>query len=253
MSTKTVAVRQGLRGIKTKNGKSTFTATIYDLPLKTYTPLPNGFNLELAEEVFKIIENTQLLWDQDSWRNPVWMDPGAPEYDEIVEKIEAITADMKKPVCGATMCFAGWATECSRMDWVIDGGWFKLVNEQGTQLPQRVAINQYIDQVLIKQDDPVYADLIECCGPDDGPPTLFEDMPAPLVTNLKKRGFSELTHASFSAGAVAKRLLGIGDDKLGLFQASNDLEEIRRIIDFYAARGGRLSQADVRDYIHGDY
>ena len=227
----------------TRNGVNTWTANVFRTPLKKYTPLENGFNLELANDVYDTISKNPYLWNQASWRDVDVLDPDFGSEQLLANsKMVAFEMELDKPACGTTMCFAGWATELVKVDWVVDAYWFDKINRtQATEMedPNGTLFDlvNYAEMVLLPN---VPGDLVDLDNQ-----MAWTNLPEPLSKRLVARGFTPRTHHLGTVQDAGQEALGIDHDRLGLFSAGNNLDQIRTIIDGYAKYGPKPTKAQV--------
>jgi len=252
MTTKTVTTNEhGYEVVQTSNGVATRTRLVTRHPHRTYTPLPNGFNAELAQAVLAAIQDNELLWDQGAWRdlallrNPevqplLQTQPAASRYvDEsgtVVPGLPELTTS-----CGTVMCAAGWAVELTEGDWVIDA---EMVEDWARHQVDRNRAWRWAEyySAMALAPKTLWADAHAMA--------TIESMPLELRLQLAARGFSDATHVVVSAHFQALTVLGLADtavpDVLELFSEDNDLPMLRRIVDIYTEHGPWPSR-EVRD------
>ena len=216
---KTITEADGRRVITTTNGVNTTTEALYVFAPKDYAPLPNGFVRELADDIIGYVERGQgRLWGQGSWRsilNDGYL--GSETLEAIAELNPALVAGASYDRCGTTMCVAGWATELTAADWVVD---VAAIRKGSTD---------WDDLVLVPRAE--WADRLHDT-------TTLPLTAGRYVEDLKKRGFSSDTHVAVEAATYAERALGLKDgDTLNLFGASNTWWKVRGIIDAYTEFG----------------
>lgn len=226
------------RTIVTTNGVTTKTAAVYVGSIKDYTPLENGFNRALADEIVGIVESSQgRLWNQGHWREffGQW---DAPVDRDVLEALNPALVDPKdaNERCGTTMCIAGWAGELTGADWVVDltlgkAGW-----------------TSFDDWVLIRREDlATDGSMREDFGPFNN---------SNYAEPLKKRGFSRETHAAVLVSDYARHALGIGTDPLMLFDGDNSWARVLGCIDAYTEYGPHFlpgEKLEVYTLAHGSY
>ena len=246
MTNRTITTKDGMSGVETTNGIATWTASVFKLPMKAYKPLDNCFNAELAQAVLEIIHTHRALWRQTSWRT-LMFDPPTAEAQRQVKALSAFEQDEKNPVCGTSMCFAGWVNELTHVDWVIDGEAIKkaqldgsssvLVKKDGMSVPGFVYdIGSWTDTILVRKSP-------------EPPPVSYDKTWAYLPTTLKgclaTRGFTEATHDLCSVEYAARVALGLKWDILELFRADNSMDDIEKIVAYYTANGTQLTNAQL--------
>lgn len=227
--------------IRTVNGVNTTTGAVWVKEIKVFEPLPNGFNLALANEVYAHIEANPLLWDQNSWRRLLdateitseGMDP------KELASLLAYEQDLDAPACGTAMCFAGWASELAGADWVADG----------TTLRQRRNLGM-IEYVLVPLD---VANKVTLEHPDNELwlREIKDGLSEEAYSHVVSRGFSDKTHCLTNVEGYALMQLGLGSDWLDMFGGYNDLEKIRVCIDTYA-QWGPVKNSDLGDYFNDE-
>lgn len=231
---KTLTVADDHRIITTTNGAETTTEAFYLRELKDFTPLPNGFNLALANEIIDFVESTSgALWYQGSWREILgrWMDE---DKAEAVAKLNPTLVTSEAERCGTTMCIAGWAAELTGVDWFVDAEMAKA------------GLTAFDHMVIVRRDDPAATDSGMT---DDSPLHLGLDSThsEAYAKAMARRGFSPETHTTVEASTYAAYALGIPEayDTLNLFGAGNTWWKVRGIIDAYAHFGpvGELSMS----------
>mgnify|MGYP001791606731 FL=1 len=244
MSIKTIAKRARGYIITTKNGAKTTTGSFYTRTLKTYTPLENGFNKELADDVLNIISENEALWNQGEWRKVFdlkagddyldnqWMSP--QQVQAQVSSMIAFDADKTAPTCGTAMCFAGWVAELTGADFVIDADAIKAYTKG--KLQKRV-VDYYANNLLIARPDP--ADPV--INSNYHLTTDWQsnnNVPDDLAKMLVKRGFTPATHYIGDIGDYASVALGRIQGS-PLFQESNSIENIEKIVNTHVEHGPR--------------
>lgn len=243
---KTIEIRDDGPVAVTTNGATTITALLYANGLPETTPLPNGFNRELADWVVGIIEEREgHLWDQGVWRR------SASEY-ELNPELD-IPADAEHP-CGTAMCFAGWTAELSGSDHVYDAlvvkararnEWtfdFATVGGEVREIDLSV-LEHYNDDVVVPRDDPAMKDLISGSFVRN----IGYDLDKSAADYLYARGFDAEKHAVVSLVDYAGHVLGINlyhrnadgtaawhtTDPLELFEGDNTWSKVKGTIDAY--------------------
>jgi len=224
----TLLERDGMTGVLTEGEHApTWTASVYKEKMKTYEPLSNGFNRELATAVLVRITARQKQWDQKQWRNIAMCRP-ADEWVKARMLKGLAFEQTKRTVCHTTMCFAGWVAELTHADWVVDGSLVKEAADRGT--PQvvtvggdRVGVDAYAELVVVDK-----ANFLHGSG--------FHNLPSSLHQNLHDRGFSEDTHVVTSVPMVARAALGLnGIDSGDLFFSSDrGLQGIKDGIEYFS-------------------
>lgn len=257
MSTRSIITNEaGQHVIVTVNGRTTSTTAMYTKRLKTYKPLPNGFNHALALDVLATITRNQELWNQNAWRIPITLDwltkrllTKKRTRKQAATKALRMAAikEAEAPACGTAMCFAGWVNEKTGVDWVMDTDFGASLLEPLLEAePER--LNQMPwDMVLVRRDEALPGALT-----DDGrrrwvDHLVFGDL---LEDYLTARGFALDTHAVLTTSAAALNALGLGSDWLRLFHGENDLATITRIVEAYAIYGPRPNLAGLV-YVNG--
>lgn len=233
---KRIEIIDGRAVIHTTNGVDTTTAPVYVRELRTYTPLPNGFNLELADHIWAIITRHPQLWMQDTWRT-VWKAPAATGIDDawekrvadVLEQGRAITGEEQAPKCGTSMCVAGWGVELTGGDWVRDASTLDSAYTSGTE--SVVVTRKVWEQMEQDLSGAVDYQRLENFDP----------------RALAGRGFDERTHVAVSAASYGTWVLGLKSDWLEMFAGTNSLPRIRACIDVYATyvKGGVESHFDA--------
>lgn len=225
---KTIETINGSPVIHTVNGVDTRTGAVYVREVPVTTPLPNGFNQELAELVFDRISMINAAaggtsqttgdfmlngWFQGDWRTAL------PNVGTVAATLGIDSA----PACGTAMCFAGWVGELTAADWVADG----------TFLATRRMESYWMDIILMTRD--AAAQLVrEVCFPVQTVESFYpsyKDM-------LRERGFTSQTHTGIRVSHYALWALGLKHgDYLGLFDGGNSISTIRSLIDLYVEFG----------------
>lgn len=242
---KTIEIRDDGPVAVTTNGGTTITALLYAQGLPETTPLPNGFDRELADWVVGVIEEREgHLWNQDVWRRRAYENEVNPELD--------IKADEKHP-CGTSMCFAGWTTELAGGDHVYDTPAIKArtLNQylmEFTAVDGTVhqvdlsSIENYGESVIVSHEDPATKDLVRA-----GYATALRDIPDETLAYLHARGFDDAKHVLVSVSDYAAHRLGILEyhrdedgrahwfrsDPFDLFDGENTWPRVKGIIDAY--------------------
>lgn len=235
----TLLERNGMIGIETEieGLEKTWTASVYREPLKTYEPLSNGFNKELATAVLDRITARQKQWDQRMWRNIAMRRPADGWVKARMLKGLAFEQNNRTTVCHTTMCFAGWVAELTHADWVVDGSLVKEAAYRGT--PQvvtvgghRVGVDAYAELVVVDK-----ANFSRGSGFRNAAlPSRFRNLPSSLHQNLLDRGFSEGTHGVGSVPMVARAALGLnGIESDNLFSSHRGLEGIKGGIEYFSS------------------
>lgn len=227
--------------------KQTSTTALFDLPDRFYEPLPNGFNAELANEVYKMIQDRQLLWDQGVWRSfTILGDSDQPWRRDMAEMMG--DQDSTQYLCGTSMCFAGWVNEITRVDWVVDKRLVDLSSSQGSTfvlLPSEadgIDLSSVEDLVLMPKETSGYT--------EQGRLRTWDRLDFPVVKYLNRRGFSYDTHVVDTVQNAALQALGLTEgDPLELFGGSKGLDEIRIIIDAYTAFGPCPTEDQQREFL----
>lgn len=217
---RTLDVSGKTRTIHTTNGVDTRTTTVYLRNLRDYTPLPNGFNKELAEEMWFEIVRLPMLWDQGSWRSVVDISGGSPLAEAIREHVNA---PKSKARCGTAMCAAGWVAELGGADWVIDN-----------EAVQEGALN-HTESILVPVEQ--WQEYAQAKSLVDDLRTGINDLNPHLQARLQSRGFTWESHVILSVREYALLRLGLTDDYLNMFSANSDYPRIRACLDTYAHFG----------------
>lgn len=256
--------------IHTVNGVDTKTGAIYVREIKTYTPLENGFNLELAQDILAQIRRTPLLWNQDVWRITFDLDQyptdylpdavknGSGFYEEVMgrtpvlEDLKELLDDVYQPnaKCGTAMCFAGWVAEMTAANFAIDGVLIKakhvklgrepLAEQDQQERERRELLNDlnYISDsdIFVTKEEAANYPLV----------MRFRGRYSPKVTALlAERGFSDDTHAVVGIADYAKVQLGLGDyDPAGLFHGYNTYGDLEKIVAAYAEYGPEANRPE---------
>jgi hypothetical protein len=221
----------------------TYTAPVFNLPDRTYTPLDNGFNLELAETVLKNIEAHQYMWNQGNWRGIEFFSSKEFGSDDLFADIKALTTfEQGTFACGTAMCVAGWAGELSKVDWVVDADLIKKAAKQGNanmRIPEsryHLNLNSWADWVLVPIDQSVHAQI-------------WDTLPPAIQRHLARRGFTEKTHKLAPISEWAAKLLGIGDDPANMFRGGNTIEYINECVNFYAKYGANPTRTQLNRFL----
>lgn len=247
--------------IQTENGVTTITEPFYVRELKDFTPREDGYNQELAEEVYRLISTYQALWSQNTWRTEFYLErdeDGDLEWDEYVDDISdrrfidaeelqrqldemlvQAQKDSTAPTCGTAMCFAGWVGEITGADWVID---HQAIRKGGAEAQIPKSERAYFeDKVLVRKEDWTFL------GELTGGSIWRESMTEPVQRHLSSRGFAKETHYIVPVDLYARKALGVGSmqwrlygDMPVLFEGNNQLRDIRYVLDRYAEDGPRV-------------
>ena len=207
-----------------------------------YQPLSNGFNLELANHVYDLIQEYGTpLWDQESWRQII-RDIDVPP-SSMKKLMELVIQPETEHTCGTAMCCAGWIGESTGVDWVVDA------SAPALKAYRHQLNNRSIDpseMVLVRRNEPGIEMRYDYSVSRQGWP---EEFSKDLRDSLKARGFTPRTHAVMTIGVYAEVLLGlINGDWLNLFNGGNQMRDLRLIIDLYAYAGSRsLRGAELDD------
>jgi hypothetical protein len=218
---RSITITDGRPFIRTTNGVDTRSAPVYLKELKDYQPSEGGFVTELAQDVQSVISEHPSLWDQGVWR--VTMSQISQENDpDLYAELQAMRStplDPDRNACGTTMCMAGWAAELSGVDWMVDADRLgKVYNNE--------------EYALVTEEQ---WNATEPC--DSGAPSRLGQYDTVLNGPLKKRGFTD-EHLVVRVGDYACAALGlIHGDWLELFNGSNDLQDLRLIVQAYAEFG----------------
>jgi hypothetical protein len=216
---RSIITTDGRPFLRTTNGVDTRTAPVYLKELKDYQPSEGGFVTELANDVLNVISEHPNLWDQGVWRSTInLIDPDDDLYAELQE-MRSTPLDPDRHACGTIGCLAGWAAEFAGADWMVDAD----------QLGKVYANEEY---ALVTQQQ--WDATFPC---DAGVPTHLGRYDTSLSKPLKKRGFTD-DHLVVRVGDYACAALGlIHGDWLELFNGSNDLDDLRLIVQAYAEFG----------------
>jgi len=232
--------------IHTTNGVDTMTEAVYVKELKPYDkPLPNGFNAELAEDVYQLISTYQSLWDQNVWRRDLsgamgheWATMlelnGRGDADTLqreLGELRTFQQDMTNPTCGTAMCLAGWVGEMTGADWVIDA---KVLRRDKLRVSPEERIS-HMSSVLVPK-----AEWGGWLSEQGVKAELWPSSGGALAQHLAARGFSKDKHVIIMVSEYAAFRLGITPkvyDAAPLFDGSNSLSDIRQIIDGHIANG----------------
>ena len=227
---RTLQVSGKTRTIHTVNGIDTKTDATYIKDLKPYdSPLPNGYNVELGEDIWDRITLTPALWDQGSWRNV--FDLSDVDEEMHFASLEILNVPKSKAKCGTAMCAAGWAAELGGADWVQDA---KAIQTGSASFAESVLVPKAQWEATMT----AHSELAwETAGPDGW--TQFDDH---LTERLAKRGFTHTTHVVISARTYALMRLGLDHDYLEMFSANNDYPRIRACLDTYTKYGNLTHQ-----------
>lgn len=240
---KTIKNVDGEPTVHTVNGVDTKTGALYVRKLKKYAPLENGFNLALANDIFELISTNQLLWDQGDWRHLVWESDLEPEDAKTLRTMLSIDKDINEPACGTAMCFAGWVNEMTGADWVLDrhsAKDYESIREEnrGDRTIEFVLVNKTQRAWFYDSGQGWWGDLATYLS-------------APVLEKIGRRGFTPKTHWVTDTESFAVMQLGLVDgDWLELFEGSNELSMIRKIIDTYAEHGPVHNDAVKEAYEH---
>jgi hypothetical protein len=251
--------------IHTQNGVDTRTAAMYVRELKEYTPLKNGFNLELAEAVLEQIKRTPLLWDQGSWRTKLFYSMGwsedahwtfVPEtarslFAETREQISRPTVgDLKEQLseyvdpnttCGTAMCFAGWVAELTGADHVVDSKMLAELNAYDGSVRREALVglaDEYMDYLLIPRQKAEEHGFGRW-GYDEIKDVLSKEQ----RRILKERGFRNKTHVMVSISTYAATMLGFIAQP-PLFNAGNSYGRLQQYVRLYTGQGP-VASADL--------
>lgn len=222
--------------IKTTNGVSTITAATYARKKLEFEPLPNGFNLAMADHIYDIIrpknrtKTGSVLWNQGAWRKVLGDLSWDPSADRAAKsEAKRISGDTLayENRCQTAMCVAGWVAELDLANWVMDA--------------QDLAGELYVDESILNEIMVTREELETMSKYMDSRIPVYEPwdrLDVSAQEKLRKRGFTQQKHTAITAPSYAMWRLGLWHgDWLGLFGATNDLERIRRIIDVYAEYG----------------
>ena len=258
--------------IRTTNGVDTLTAPIYVRELKTFTPLENGFNRELALYVLDWIRANMALWDQGSWREifeigswrddesePIFLEGEAPanllqrieeQYpdlgsEETLSKAaDLMLSDLRRlatnvhttlnPTCGTAMCLAGWVSELTAVDWVIDAGAFSLTSNWGHHTRKNWA-----EVLFVPRESPLPKGEIEMLAYSTWTDMHGTVMPDVLVQHAQSRGFTFATHRTTSVLHYAAEALGLTPVAFMpvFFDGQNTFEDLEFLVDHYTEHG----------------
>jgi hypothetical protein len=260
--------------IATSNGVKTTTRPFYLHDLPTYVPNADGYNQQLAEQMWEVISATPELWDQDSWRSFFAATDGAllGRVDWLNERdvetttakvrsalVEQLAQDTVNPKCGTAMCAAGWVSELTGADFVVDYTMsIAFINKFGRDTSASglsTSLSEYILVPRAMVDERLQA-VYASRGTDDYGHRL-PDLPVidieKLVdyhltteqadvawTQLRKRGFSSETHQLVNIANWAiwqLGLRGVSSEVVPMFSGGNRLEHIRVYLDCYAIHG----------------
>lgn len=231
MPTRTITHDELGELVTTTNGKETVTRSVMKVSAPafdwrtTYDP-DSGVNKAMLDFVLECIADHRKWWNQGVWRNfaSVWLTgqerAQAPLASLVDLGIEA------EPACGTAMCTAGWVAEITRPDWVIDAATWRRLKK----VRMNGIISVYEDDLMVRYDDPFWPELTK---PRPGSPTWEDAMDSVLVDALKQRGFAGDTHVAVTIPTYARRVLGIGDDLLDLFDGDNSYERVKAIMEEY--------------------
>jgi hypothetical protein len=253
MTRKTQVTEGGNTIIKNTNAHNTWTAQAVKHPLvdyaKTFEP-DTGVNAVLLEDIKGIIEATPHLWEQGVWRT-VHKYSSRSLIGQVFLKTSAFTQEETQPVCGTTMCVAGWAAELTGADWLVDasvitaakaGGEFDLFDlEEVSQSALWVTKEWYEENMA-----PSAAWIAEA---HDLTVFQWSRLPKAVLFINIERGFSPETHVLVEASAYARVMLGIKDDMLELFSGSNTKESVSEKIDLYINKGADWTEREAHDVL----
>jgi hypothetical protein len=219
---RTLDVSGKTRTIHTTNGIDTRTTAVYLRNLKPYeTFLPNGFNAELGEDMWHQLVVAPQLWDQGTWRSGFHLGDVTTELTEAVR--ERVNAPKKTTRCGTVMCAAGWVDELAGADWVVDN-----------TILQKGYVTNHTESVLLPRADYVaWCERVGLTRETQEIATLSEN----LQYRLKERGFTDATHVVTSAMVYSLVRLGLRDDYVGMYSASNGYAALRAKLDAYIQYG----------------
>lgn len=227
----------------TTNGRATTTDTIWPFPVHLPSRNAVGVDEKLMFDVLGFISGHRHLWEQNAWRR--FFDTMETEYlpETMREDIEAdvallpavdpvvIDGEVDNAVtyrCGTQGCFAGWAIEVARCDWVIDAAAYKA-------LPYNTGA--WTSFILVRREE-VAPHLEEPWSTSPAQDQWDHVLTYGKVRELVlARGFHPDTHRIVEVQNHAQHLLGIGTDPLAMFAGENTLAQLRLIARFYARWG----------------
>lgn len=242
MSTRTITTDATGEHVVTSNGVTTTTDAVMRLAVPAYDPRTavhhpvTGINADLMLAVRDQIEANRTWWNQSVWRDVVetmeWVNE---EFRATPDAIKAAVAygHESEPACGTSMCFAGWATEIARADWVLDAKALRHIREQDLEL------SDYED---------LYDALLVPWGDGSGPGYRLTGH-GWLNELLAERGFTGSTHYKTTVPQYATSLL-FGDDPwdpLDLFGSNHSFEYVVAAATYYAGATKRVSDNDAWD------
>lgn len=242
--------------IHTTNGVDTLTAAVYVRELRTFEPLPNGFNRDLATYVVDWIEANQALWDQHSWRvlfeldkeeieyrDRVWLDRKAKdkanpqELDSIQAALTRLAKNVdatENPTCGTAMCLAGWVGELTGADWVIDR---KILTQSKTILSESLR-QRMAEMVVVPGRTRQHGEEVDYWYEQVQVGRVNDKL---LNQHLASRGFTPQTHHMVHVKDYAAMQLGISKNTITampvLFEGTNTIEDLRAVIDWHTEHG----------------
>lgn len=202
--------------IETTNGITTVTAAMMKVARREYPNFDprSGVNVELLRAVVENLTAHKEWWDQGSWRTV--LEP----YEQTIGQLDSLPSVVAyvdvEPSCGTALCFAGWATEITPTDFVVDATWALAARTD----PDLEYWADKLESYVLVRADQVH-DFTEFENWDDviGGDSKVEEM-------LRKRGFTSDTHVLVEISEVAQARLGIPGDPFDLFGGSNSFEQV---------------------------
>lgn len=253
----------------TQNGVRTTTKPFYLKDYRDYTPRSDGYNVELAEAMWEQIRFVPSLWSQGDWRRVIVDDQDMRRFanmqmenevledtdtDEAVAHIQAEldkaivqhVKDSTEPACGTAMCAAGWITELSGIDFVVDFEFARWARKQETELGS-LAEYVLVPKALVDERNKDYRDLpgVEYTSSFPISSTLGWAFSRGTSDHekaeklLAKRGFTEETHVCVTLASWAIWQLGLRDTdgEVPMFAGNNSMTTVRHHLDHYAVNG----------------
>lgn len=253
MSKRTITVDATGEHVVTTNGVTTTTDAVMKLAVPAYDPSTakhhpvTGINTELMLAVRDQIMANRAWWNQSVWRDvvPVLNWTGGGEDLRVTPEVLGAAVAYSheaEPTCGTSMCFAGWATEIARADWVIDAKALKRIHDRGEDPDQ---YEHHMDSLLVRRDPQ---------GEEEFGLTSWSW----LNDLLAERGFTSTTHYITTVPQYATTLLFGKDphDPLDLFNGNHSYEYVVAAATAYAnmteRRLDRYSATDLLWATAGD-
>lgn len=236
--TKTLEQDEQGQLIVNQNSLRTTTRNVFRIDLtKTYTPLENGFNKELADAALEVIRHNRMLWSQGTWRTILHVDRQSSQYEEFRSQFDELVNDVapedRTHACGTAMCFAGWTAELTGVDHVVDMAY--LVNVRAGAAPYTAST---IDRVLVPREEFSAWTREHQVSSSIGYLTAWTELYPEQQDHLAKRGFTDETHVIIDLFTFACWKLGLPQaDWLEAFAGGNSLESIQASVEAYARFG----------------